>query len=125
MVEKIDDFGAGFHKPTWEDLFIVNLVKFPVKFASGLAWQTKYWIRRLQKKELNDDERAILTERAVGHVNWELASDEDRQGMIKLELWVKENFLEWTEEQEFKKLSKSEQKAYKRMKRGGSKDHLE
>mmetsp|Transcript_19221 Transcript_19221/g.47506 ORF Transcript_19221/g.47506 Transcript_19221/m.47506 type:complete len:393 (+) Transcript_19221:113-1291(+) len=125
MVEKIDDFGAGFHKPTWEDLFIVNLVKFPVKFASGLAWQTKYWIRRLQKKELNDEERAVLTERAVGHVNWELASDEDRQGMIKLELWVKENFLEWTEEQEFKKLSKSEQKAYKRMKRGGSKDHLE
>ena len=125
MVEKIDDFGAGFHKPTWEDLFIVILAKFPAKFASGLAWQTKYWYRRLLKEELNEEERAVLTERAVGHVHWELASDEDRKAMIKLELWVKDNFIEWTEEQEFKKLSKAEQKMYKKMKRGGSKDHLD
>lgn len=125
MVEKIDDFGAGFHKPTWEDLFIVSLVKFPVKFATGVAWQTKYWIRRFQKQELNDEERAVLTERAVGHVIWELASDADREAMIKRELWVKDNFLEWTEEQEFNKLSKAEQKMYKKMKRGGSKDHLD
>jgi len=125
MVEKIEDFGAGFHKPTWEDLFIVTLVKFPIKLTSGVAWQTKYWIRRFQKKELNDEERAVLTERAVGHVNWELASEEDKDAMIRRELWIKENFSEWTEEQEFNKLSKSEQKQYKRMKRGGSKDHLD
>lgn len=122
MVEQIDDFGAGFHKPTVADLFIVTVAKFPVKFASGLAWQTKYAYRRLMKEELNEEERAVLTERVVGHVNWELATEDDRTAMIKLELWKKDNFSEWVEEQEFKKLSKAEQKMYKRMKKSGKEE---
>lgn len=121
LVYKIDDFGAGFHKPTWRDLMIVRLVKFPVTFAKGTAWQIKYWSRRLRGIELNDEEREVLTHYAVGNVSWELATEEERKEMVTLELWNTENLAEWKEEQEVKQLSKSDQKAYREWKKRGSK----
>jgi DnaJ family protein C protein 25 len=126
LVSEIDDFGAGFHKPTWRDLFLVKLSKFPYHLATGLAWQAKYSIRRLQKKELTDEERNVLTERAVGNVGWDLASDDERKEMVKRKLWIKDNLIEWKDEQEFQKLSKADQKYYNKMKKKGvSKDHTE
>lgn len=119
LVDKMDDFGAGFHKPTWKDLFVVRFVKLPFYVGSGMLWQSKYLIRRLQKKELNDEERSVLTERAVGTVAWDLASDEDRQGMISRELWIMDNLVEWKEEQEVKTWSKADQKHYAKMKKKG------
>lgn len=117
LVDQIDNFGAGFHKPTWRDLFIVRLVKFPYFFASGLWWHSKYWTRRLQKKELNEEERMVLTERAVGNVAWELSSEEERAELVKRELWIMDNLVDWKEEQEVKTWSKADQKYYYKMKK--------
>ncbi|KAL3919406.1 MAG: hypothetical protein SGILL_003771, partial [Bacillariaceae sp.] len=123
LAYEIEDFGAGFHKPTWKDLIILKVAKFPLHFARVAAWQTKYWARRIQKKPLNDDEKQVLTERAVGHVAWTVAAEEERQEMIKRELWILENLAKYNDEKEFAKLSKGEQKYYKKMmKRGGSRE---
>jgi DnaJ family protein C protein 25 len=115
LVDEMHDFGGGFHKPTWRDLLIVNLAKLPYKITVGSIWEAKYLIRRLQKKELNDEEREVLTERAVGPVVWDVASNEDREVMIKREIWIKENLLEWKEEEEIKNLSSWERKYVKKM----------
>jgi DnaJ homolog subfamily C member 25 len=115
LVYEIDDFGAGFHKPTWKDLIIWKLAKFPYHITRVSLWQCQYWLRRIQKLPLKDEEKAVLTERAVGHVSWELASMEERKEMLDRELWVMENLAVYKDEQEFKKLSKGEQKYYKRM----------
>ena len=115
LAYEIEDFGAGFHKPTWKDLIVLKMAKFPYHMARVSLWQTKYWVRRIQKLPLNDDEKAVLTERAVGHVAWELAAEEERKEMMKRELWIMDNLAEYKDEQEFKKLSKGEQKYYKRM----------
>lgn len=120
-VYAIDDFGAGFHKPTWKDILIVKLVQLPITLASGTAWQMGYAIRRLQGKELNDNEREVLTARAVGNVTWDLASDEEREELIKRELWIKENLVDFKEEEEVKTWSKAEQKQYYKMKKKGIK----
>jgi DnaJ family protein C protein 25 len=122
LVERMEDFGAGFHKPTWRDLFLVRMAKFPFYLGAGMLWQAKYVIRRLQKKELSDEERSVLTERAVGHVTWDLASSDDREDMIRRELWVLDNLVEWKEEQEVKTMSKADQKYYAKMKKKGIKD---
>ena len=122
LVGHMHDFGAGFHQPTWRDLFILKMAKFPFYFGSGVVWQTKYWIRRLQKKELNEEERFVLTERAVGHVTWDLSSEDDRKELVKRELWIMDNLVEWKEEQEVKTWSKADQKYYARMKKKGSKE---
>ena len=110
----MEDFGAGFHKPTWEDLLIVTLAKLPYKITVGIIWEVKYYMNRLQGKELSDDEKEVLTARAVGPVAWEIASDEARDEMIKRELWIMNNLIEWKEEEEIKNLSAWEQKAIRR-----------
>jgi DnaJ homolog subfamily C member 25 len=124
LVNAIDDFGGGFHKPTYQDLLVVSMVKFPYKFGNGCVWEVGYWIRRLQKKELSEEERAVLTERAVG-ITWKISSKEDQQLMMKRELWIKGNLVEWKEEQEIKNLSATEQKMYNKLKKKGKLDKLE
>jgi DnaJ homolog subfamily C member 25 len=124
LVNAMHDFGAGFHKPTYQDLLAVTMIKFPYHFGLAVVWQVGFWIRRFQKKELSDEERAVLTERAVG-ITWKVASEEDKQAMIKRELWIKENLLEWKEEQVIKNLSATEQKMYYKLKKKGMLDKLE
>ena len=120
-MDDMHDFGGGFHQPTWEDLLVVTLAKLPFKLALGLAWNAKYFLNRLQKKELNEDEKEVLTQRAVGHISWETASDEEKEAMVKRELWVMANLADWGEEQEVKKLTSAEQKMYFKMKKKDSK----
>lgn len=117
LVKEIHDFGAGFHLPTWRDLLIVRMVKWPVYIVGGIVWQTKYLFRRLRKCELNEDERMVLTQRAVGPVGWEAASDEDREEMLTRDLWVMENLELWLEDQEMRQFSKGKQKKINRMKK--------
>lgn len=119
LVNDIKDFGGGFHQPTWKDLMAVGLAKLPFKIASGIIWETKYLIRRARKLELSDEEREVLTHRAVGSVAWDIASEEDREEMLKRKLWIKENLIDWKEEQEIKNLSAADQKYYNKLKKKG------
>lgn len=117
LVKEIKDFGAGFHQPTIRDLLIVRMVKWPQYIVQGVFWQSKYLIRRLRKLELNDEEREVLTKRAVGPVAWEAASDKDREEMISRDLWVMENLESWLEDQEIRQYSKGQQKRINRVKK--------
>lgn len=119
LVDEIEDFGAGYHKPTWRDLLVVKLAYFPVTFTTAIVWNVKYMIRRLQKVPLNDEEREVLTRRAVGEVNWVSCSEEEQKDMIRRDLWVSENMVAWEEEQEVKLWSSVDRKRYARMKKKG------
>jgi DnaJ homolog subfamily C member 25 len=119
LVHEMHDFGAGFHKPTWRDLFIVTLAKLPHKVAKEGWWLTTYGIRRLRKVPLSDEERRVLTERAVGPIAWETATDEERSDWVSRDLWVVANLAKWSDEQEINKLSASDRKHYMQMKKKG------
>lgn len=125
LVNAMDDFGGGFHKPTAKDLLAVSMAKLPFKIASGIAWQTGYWIRRLQKKDLTDAEREVMTSRAVGPVTWSASSDEDRADMMTRELWIMDNLVKWNDDQEIRNLSSAEHKVYLKMKKKGKLDKME
>jgi curved DNA-binding protein CbpA len=116
-----EDFGAGFHKPTWKDLLLVKVFQFPYYFVGAVIWNTKYVIRRLMKKELSDEEREILTIRAVGDIAWHSASEEERKEWKTKDLWISLNMLDWEEDQEIKTLCPSDQKRFARMKKKGKK----
>ena len=45
--------------------------------------------------------------------------------MMKRDLWVLDNLVEWKEEQEIKNLSAAEQKMYNKLKKKGKLDKLE
>jgi DnaJ family protein C protein 25 len=117
LVMEMKDFGAGFHQPTWRDILVVRMVRWPVVVMSEVAWQLKYYSRRLAKQELNQEEKEVLTKRAVGPVAWETASAKEREELISMKLWIMENLEEWSELQEIKLLSSKEQKMYGRMKK--------
>lgn len=117
LVLEMKDFGAGFHQPTWRDILVVKMVTWPVVVLKEIAWQVKYYSRRLAKQELNEEEKEVLTKRAVGPVAWEAASEKDKEDMIGMKLWIMENLEEWSELQELKLLSSKEQKMYGRMKK--------
>jgi DnaJ homolog subfamily C member 25 len=122
LVNEMHDFGGGFHQPTWRDLFIVAAVKFPFTLTKSLLWQIQYTSRRLRNLELNDDEMEVMTRRAVGPVIWDTASEDERQALVKRELWEKDKLAEWNDEQEIKSMSAADQKAYyKSLKKKGTK----
>lgn len=122
LVNEIQDFGfgAGFHQPTWRDILIVKMVQWPIPIFKGLVWETKFYVRRIMKKELNDNEREVLTCRAVGQVAWKSASDEEKKIMIDRELWITSNLEEWLEFYRFG-MSAGQQKKYARVMKKESK----
>lgn len=117
IVNDIKDFGLGFHQPTWRDILVVKMASWPVTLAKGICWEAKFYGRRLRKLEYNDDERMVLTQRAVGYVPWETASEEDKEDMMKRALWKMDNLEEWLEEQEIKQLPTGQQKRINRYKK--------
>jgi len=121
LVNEIDDFGAGFRKPTFQDFLVVKMVKWPYYLTTSLLWWSKYALRRLRKLEINDEEREVLTRNAVGEVTWVAVSDEERKKMLTLQLWVTDNLVEWREEQEMKLagLSANKMKQIKKMRKKG------
>ena len=121
LVNEIDDFGAGFRKPTWRDLLVVRMVKWPYYMSTSIFWWSKYALRRLRKIELNEEERLALTKNAVGQVTWVAATEEEREEMLTLELWITDNLAEWREEQEMKLagLSANRRKQIKKWRKKG------
>ena len=122
LVNEIDDFGAGFRKPTLQDLLVIRMVKWPYYVMSSTFWWSKYALRRLRKMDLNDEEREVLTKNAIGEVAWIAVSDKERANLLTLELWKSTDALvEWKEEQEFKRagLSMTKMKQIKKMRKKG------
>jgi len=118
LVSEIQDFGAGHHQPTWRDLLVVKLVRMPPALIRATVTQCKYWSRRMRGLPLNDEERELLTRRAVGEVAWYASSEEDRKEMIEREVWVSSQALEdWREWVEVRKLGPGYQKRYGRWKK--------
>lgn len=132
LVNKIDDFGAGFRKPTLHDLLIVRMVKWPYFMTKTILWWSKYTFRRLKKLDLNNEEREVLTKNAVGEIAWVTITDEDRSKLLTLELWKSiDALVEWKEEQQMKTLgmSPSKRKQHKKIKQRGKgnddEDHID
>eukprot|EP00560_Eucampia_antarctica_P000070 CAMPEP_0197832938 /NCGR_PEP_ID=MMETSP1437-20131217/17015_1 /TAXON_ID=49252 ORGANISM="Eucampia antarctica, Strain CCMP1452" /NCGR_SAMPLE_ID=MMETSP1437 /ASSEMBLY_ACC=CAM_ASM_001096 /LENGTH=426 /DNA_ID=CAMNT_0043436619 /DNA_START=63 /DNA_END=1343 /DNA_ORIENTATION=- len=117
LVNDMKDFGAGFHQPTWRDILVLKMAKWPVSIFFATVWQLKYFYRRTRKSALNEEEREVLTRRAVGDIAWEAATDEDRQEMVTMDLWITDKLEEWRELQEVRQLSAGDQKRYNRWKK--------
>lgn len=118
IVNEIDDFGAGFHKPTWRDALIVKLLFLPYRLVSVLGWYAKYGSRRLRGLELNEQEKKDRAKMAAGSVAWETSTEEERQDMVKSEVWVSSaNLEDWRERREVKRLSGGRQKMHARWKK--------
>jgi len=117
LVNEIDDFGGGYRKPEWKDLFAVRFVQFPYYATKNGLWMVNYFIRRQRGLPYTDEELEYRTIAAIGHVAWDAASEEDQEEMKKRKLWIPENLEAWEEHLETRHLSAGDMKKYNRWKK--------
>ena len=48
---EIQDFGAGFHQPTWCAILVVKMADWPISIGKEVAWLAKYYLRRLTSSQ--------------------------------------------------------------------------
>lgn len=117
LVNKIDDFGGGFRKPTWKDLLVIKLARLPITLTKAIAWNAKFYFRRLRRLDYSEEEIEVMTKISVGDIGWAAASEEEKKEMLTLELWKSKNLEDWREDQRVKMLSSGDQKRHARMKK--------
>merc|ERR1712232_235168 len=108
LVNEIDDFGGGFRKPTWKDIFVVQCIFLPVVISKSVVWFTKFYIRRLKGLPYSDEELEVMTKQAVGNVVWDACTAEEHEQMKTMKLWISKNLIEWKEIKEQQILSPGE-----------------
>lgn len=117
LVYEIEDFGAGFHQPTYKDLFFYKIAMLPYYIFHSIVWRFKYIVRRLRRLPYSDEELEVFTKQMVGNIAWEAATDEEREEWKGMKLWVMANYEEWVEDQEVKKLGAGVQKRHAKWKK--------
>lgn len=117
LVDEMEDFGAGFHQPTYKDTLIYKLFCLPLSIFLILSWRMKYLFRRLRGLPYNDEELRHFTRQMVGDIAWEAATAEEQDEWKDMKLWKMENYEQWTEDQEVKNLSVGEKKKLARWKK--------
>lgn len=117
LVNEIDDFGGGYCKPEWKDLFAVRFVQFPYHAIKKSTWMVNYFIRRQRGLPYTDEELEYRTIAAIGNVAWDAALEEDHEEMKKRELWIPENLEAWEEHIQTRHFSAGDMKRYNRWKK--------
>lgn len=118
--EKMDVKGA-YAKPSIMDLLWIQLLILPYTIFKYFIWYAKWtWKFTINKQPYGEEEKLYIIRRFMNMGQNQFLSLEDKQinEYLELELWKKENFLEWKEEQdEEMKKSLAENARYKSYRR--------
>jgi len=115
-VNKINDFGGGYHKPTIKDLLVLKLCLLPYSISRYFYWSACLFLKQKRGLDFTAEEVLILTKRTVGIVAWDAETDLGQADMLERELWVEENMKIWKREQELSTMSRTERKQAKKEK---------
>lgn len=102
IIENMDIKGA-YAKPEWTDILWWQLIILPYTLLKYVAWNVMWvWKFTLMKQEYGDEEKLYLIRKLMGMgVHQFSAVDEELQEeYLRLELWRKETYLEWKQEEE-------------------------
>jgi len=117
LVDEIDDFGGGYRKPTWKDMFVVQCLFLPIVICKSVLGFTKFYFRRLKGLPYSDEELEVMTKQAVGNVLWDACTVEEHEQMQTMKLWISKNLIEWKEIKDEQILSPGERKQLNRWKK--------
>ncbi|CAK4722403.1 unnamed protein product [Aphanomyces euteiches] len=124
LEEIIDDLMAnleitgGYSKPRVANLLAVRIAVFPFTIAKYLAWQITWWYRySVRGLPYSKEDVQYLTLKALGITEDYFLSEqfvEDREEVLRRELWVPENLEEYQKDLETR-WKKKNPKKYKQM----------
>lgn len=121
VIEEKMDVKGGYAKPSVFDTIWIQLIILPYTITKYIIWYAKWtWKFTIMKQAYGDDEKLYMIRRFMGMGQNQFLSLEDKQiqEYLDLELWKKENFVAWKEEQdEEMKKSLAENARYKSYRR--------
>ncbi|XP_055914086.1 dnaJ homolog subfamily C member 25 homolog [Eupeodes corollae] len=121
VIEEKMDVKGGYAKPSIMDLLWIQLLILPYTIFKYAVWYAKWtWKFTINKQPYGEEEKLYIIRRNMNMGQNQFLSLEDKQinEYLELELWKKENFLEWKEEQdEEMKKSLAENARYKSYRR--------
>ena len=115
---------GGYKKPTWHDIFAVQLVMLPVRIAKGMYWHFSWHYRFNYKREAyGEEEVEYLTARALGcsvpALRGGCKNDDELRDLLSRRLWEGDNLAAYQQEKldEVKRKRPNLYKRYVRSKR--------
>lgn len=121
VVEDKMDVKGGYAKPSIRDVLWVQLIIFPYTLVMFIAWHLNwFWQFKVLKQPYGRDEKLYLIRcyMKMGQHQFNAQEDNQIEEYLSLELWKKDRFVEWKQEQEEemkKKLAENPRyKAYRR-----------
>lgn len=115
------DIQGSYSKPSVTDVLWVQLVMSPYTLVKYVAWYGRWTLNfTILKKEYGEEEKLYLIRKNLGMGVHQFNAIEDNliDDYLRQELWIKENFKEWKDEQdEEMKLKMAESSKYKSYRR--------
>lgn len=103
IIEEKMDIKGAYAKPKISDVLWVQLVILPYTIAKYLQWYGRWiWNFTIMKRPYDTEEKLYLIRKfmGMGQHQFDGIEDDEKDEYLELELWEKENFLEWKQEQE-------------------------
>ncbi|ERE84699.1 putative dnaJ subfamily C member 25-like protein [Cricetulus griseus] len=97
------DIKGGYQKPQVRDLLLFQVILAPFHLCSYIAWYCR-WIYNfnIKGKEYGEEERLYLIRKSMkmSQSQFDSLEDHQKETFLKRELWVKENYEVYKQEQE-------------------------
>lgn len=121
IIEEKMDIKGAYAKPDIMDILWLQLLISPYTLVKFTAWGLRWlWLFTLLGRPYGEAEKLYLIRRhmKLGQHQFDGMEAEEREEFLELELWKKENFAEWKQEQEEeKKKELAESGRYKQYRR--------
>ncbi|XP_050312295.1 dnaJ homolog subfamily C member 25 homolog [Anthonomus grandis grandis] len=121
VIEDKMDIKGAYAKPQIWDVIWFQLIFLPYTLSKYLYWLGSwYWRHNYKNEPFNEEEKLYLVRKymKMGQHQFDSQEDDRKQEFLDRELWIRENFDEWTKEQEeITKKQLAENNRYKQYRR--------
>lgn len=121
IIEDKMDIKGAYAKPQISDILWIQLLISPYTLTKFIGWSLRWlWLFTILGREYGEQEKLYLIRKhmKLGQHQFDGLEDSEKETYLELELWKKENFVEWKQEQEEeKKKEMAESARYKQYRR--------
>lgn len=103
IIEDKMDIKGAYAKPTVFDILWIQLIIFPYTLAKYIYWYVSWiWRHTICKQPYNEEEKLYIIRKYLKMGQHQFDSQEDHkiEEYLKKELWIRENFDQWSKEEE-------------------------
>jgi len=103
IVEEKMDIQGGYAKPKVWDILLIQIIILPYTLYLWTRFYSRWlWKFGICREEYGEDEKLYVIRRnmKLSEGQFNTLSEEEKEGFLEQELWIKENFDEWKKEQE-------------------------